>query len=170
VVKVIEVVMNQISVDGMKFVKVISDKAVSDAVMLGFVPGAARDLAQVKCYDTAALSLFYGEVNFPVRGVVEIPVGAPLSLRDVPPNGERASQFGGRVRRLAAWRMVESEGYRMSEIITFLADWYFVQTHRRPQFVFVKVLPKGVERFQEVDDLCLIDVDWALEKCVMVGG
>jgi hypothetical protein len=149
----IEVVTNQLSPDGMKFVKVMSDKALSDSTMLGFVPGAARDLATVKCYDTAALSLFYGEVTYPVRQVVEIPAGRV-----------------GKVRRLTAWRMVESEGYRMSEIITFLAEWYFVNTHRRPQFIFVKVLPKGVERFQEVDDLCLIDVDWALEKCVMVGG
>jgi hypothetical protein len=149
----IEVVINQLSADGMKFIKAMSDQAVSDAMMLGFVPGAARDLAQVKCYDTAALSLFYGEVTFPVRGVVEIPAGRV-----------------GKVRRLAAWRMVESEGYRMSEIIEFLGQWYFTQTKRKPQYAFVKSLPKNVERFTEVDGLVLLDVNWCLEKTVMVGG
>jgi hypothetical protein len=149
----IEVVTNQLSADGMKFVKVLSDKVLAEEKMLCFVPGAARDVATVKCYDTAALSLFYGEVTFPVRGVVEIPTGRV-----------------GKVRRLAAWRMVESEGYRMSEIIEFLGQWYFVQTKRKPQYAFVKSLPKNIERFTDVDGLTLLDVNWCLEKTVMVGG
>ena len=66
----IEVVANQLSADGMKFVRVISDRVVSEAFMQAVVPSVAREFAQVKCYDTAALSLFYGEVTYPLRGVV----------------------------------------------------------------------------------------------------
>lgn len=148
----IEVVVNQVSADGMKFVRVISDQRVSEAFLWSLAPGASREFAKIHPYETAALSLFYGEVTYPLRGVVEIPAGV------------------GKVRRLAAWRMMESEGYCVSEIIAFLADWYFVQTKRRAQYAFVKSLPKGAERFMELDGLTLLDVDWCLEKCVLVGG
>ena len=167
----IEVVLNQLSGDGMKLVRVISDKPVSETWLWSLVPGAAREFAVVKPWETAALSLFYGEVTYPVRGVVEIPVPTPLSLRDSPPSSERASRFGGRVRRLAAWRLMEGEGYRVSEIIEFLAEWYFVQTKRKPGYAFVRKMPRQVESGEwEVDGVMLFEAEWCLEKTVMVGG
>jgi hypothetical protein len=149
----IEVVENKVSAEGMGFMKVISDRAVTEAWMMSLVPGAAREFASVTCYPTAALSLFYGEVTYPMREVVEF-----------------KCEGWKRPRRLVVWRLMESEGYRMSEIIEFLAEWYFMKTHRQAQYVFVKSLPKGVERFTDVAGLCLLDVDWCLEKTLMVGG
>ena len=155
----IEVVLNQLSADGMKLVRVISDQRVSEAFLWSLVPGAAREFAVVKPWETAALSLFYGEVKFPVRGVVEVAF-----------SGQQSAVSRRRVRKFATWRLMESEGYRVSEIICFLAEWYFAQTKRRAGYAFVRSLPKGAERFMEVDGLMLLDVEWCLEKCVMVGG
>ena len=148
-----EIIHNRIGLDGMCEIKIVSDHAVKDARMLKFVPGAAREFAKVNCYSTSALSLFYGEVTYPAREVVE------FRYEGMP-----------RPRRLAVWRLMEGEGYRMSEIIEYLAQWFFTQTKQRPQYAFVKSLPKSVERFTEVDGLVLLDVEWCLEKCVMVGG
>jgi hypothetical protein len=149
----IEVIVNQLSADGMKFVKMISDQRMSEAWVRSIVPGAAREFAQVKCYETSALSLFYGEVSYPLRQMVEI---KPAEWK--------------RARRFAGWRLMDGEGYRVSEIIEFLGEWYFVQTHQRAQYAFVKSLPKGAERFMELDGLMLLDVEWALDKCVLIGG
>ena len=151
----IQILVNEISQEGMRRVRVISDRRVSEASMLEYVPGAAQGFAKVKCEDTSALSLFYGEVVYPAREMVVC----------------RAACIDGRARRLAVWKLVPSEGYRVSEIVEFLAEWYFVQTHVRPQFAFMNKLPAGVESgVWGVEDVVLFEAEWALHGCVMVGG
>ena len=150
-----EVVTNTISVDGMRLVKMISDAEVREARMLRFVPGASMEFAKVHCYPTTALGVFYGEVTYPAREVVDFPFAA---CRE------------GKVRKLAVWRLMPEEGYRLSELVAFVAEWFFVQTKRRPEWAFVRKLPSGVENFVEVEGVMLTEADWALEKCLMVGG
>jgi len=155
----IKIVANQLSADGMKFVKVVSDREVPEAFMRKFVHGPTLDYAVVKCYPTTALSLFYGEVTFPVRGVVDVKLEGM----------ERA-------RRLAVWRLMSQDGFTVSQVIHFLAGWFFTQTHHRPQYAFMRKLPASVESGCEVpqgdgiEDVMLFQAEWALEKCVMVGG
>jgi hypothetical protein len=134
-------------------VKVVSDHALSEARLLKFAPGASRAHAKVHCYETSALSLFYGEATFPVRGALELHC-----------EGWR------KARRLAVWRLITGEGYRVSEVVEFLADWYFVQTHRRAGYAFMRHLPAGVENGLDVGDVTLLEAQWALDKCVLVGG
>jgi len=62
------------------------------------------------------------------------------------------------------------EGYRLSEIVEFLAEWYFVQTRQRAGFAFARKLPRDVESGCEVDGVMLFEAEWALQGCVMVGG
>lgn len=147
----IEVVVNQLSADGMKFVRVISDRVVSEAWMRSIVPGVAREFAQVHCYDTSALSLFYGEVTYPLRGVVEV-----------------HAQLWKKPRRFAGWRLMPGE--RASQAIHFLDEWYFVKTHRRAAYAFMKSLPKDIESGTDVNGLELHQAEWCLDKCVLVGG
>src|SRR5574342_28770 len=152
----IEMVLNEVSVDGMRLVKVISDRVVSEACLRSVVPGAAKGFAEVKCWDTAALNLFYGEVRGPVREVVRLKV----------PGDGRMSSARTRERRLVAWRFMEGEGYRVSEVIGHLAEWFFVQTHHKPGYAFMRKLPKGVECGEEVEGVILMEAEWALERCV----
>jgi hypothetical protein len=157
-----EIVRNSISEDGMREVRVVSDAPVSVARMRRFLPGAARGLEVVRCYPTSALGLFYGEVVYPVREVVEFPFAA---CRE------------GKFRRLAVWRLVPEEGFRVSEVIEFLAEWFFVQTHRRAGYVFMRRLPREAISGQQLavsamggEGLVLLEADWALDRCVLVGG
>ena len=39
----------------------------------------------------------------------------------------------------------------------------------RPQYAFVRKLPRGVENGAEVGDLMLFEADWMVRKCVAVG-
>lgn len=152
-----EIVHNRITMDGMREIKVISDQPVTERRMLGLVPGAARGWERVHCYDTSALRLFYGEVIYPAREVVTVHL-----------EGMR------KPRRFAVWRLVAEEGLRVSEVIEHLAEWFFVQTHHRAGFVFMKALPSGAVSGSMLQvsgcDMALLEAEWALEKCVLVGG
>lgn len=176
-----EIVYDRLSLDGMRQVKLVSDHAVSEARMRMFVgsgptPSPSPNTSylergvSVHCYDTAALSLFYGEVTFPVRGAVEVMAEGWIKPR-----------------RFAVWRLMQADGLRVSEVIERLADWYFAQTHRKAGYVFMRKLPVGVEdgtpfglrplppnsesaNLGEDNELYIFEAEWALEKCVMVGG
>lgn len=156
----IEVLKNEISQDGMKTVRLLSDRAVSDARLLKLVPGAAREWAKISRETNEGLSLHHVTITYPLREVVEV----------------RMQNAEGRMRRLAVWKMVPEEGYRVSEIIAFLVEWYFMQTHRMPEFAFMKKLPKEAISGQLLafgegeDGVMLMEADWALQGCVMVGG
>ena len=148
-----QIVVNKLNDDGMVEVKIISDKAVEERRMLVFVPKPVLEFAVVNCYDTSALSMFYGEVKYPARQVVEFFL----------PHWKKP-------RKLVVWRFIPEEGFRISEVIEHVADWYFVQTHRRPGWAFVWKLPNGIENFTDVDGVTMIEVDWCPKQCVLIGG
>lgn len=148
-----EIVHNRMSADGMCDVKLVSDREISPARMLRLVPVASVVHAKVNCYPTTALSLFYGEVTFPARQVVTL-----------------NAECWRKPRRFAVWRLMQEDGLRVSEVIEHLADWFFVQTHHRPGYAYMKSLPSGVESGQELNGVMLMEAEWALDQCVMVGG
>lgn len=148
-----EIVHVVLRVDGMCEVKVVSDVPVLERQMLRFVPGAARGLEKVNCYSTSALSLFFGEVTYPAREMAEF-----------------RAQGWPRPRRFAVWRLMPEEGYHVSELIEFLADWFFVQTHHRAGYAFMRKLPRTVGNGDQVADCTLLEAEWAPEKCILVGG
>lgn len=148
-----EIVYRLVSLDGMVSVKLVSDREISPERMMRFVTGPCRDYANVNCYPTSALSLFYGEVTFPLRGALEL-----------------TAEGWRKPKRFAVWKLMKEDGFRVSEVIEFISQWYFVQTKRRPSYAFMKSLPQNAECGMEIDDVMLMQADWALDGCVMVGG
>jgi len=147
-----EIIENKLTEDGFRQVKMISDAAVKDERMMCFVPVAAREHAQIHCYDTAALSLFYGEARWPVRGeAVDIHCEGWVKFR-----------------RLVVWKMLPGE--RMSEVISLAKCAYVKLFVRCPRYAFTRSLPKSVENCVEVDDVMLMQAEWAIPGCVMIGG
>jgi hypothetical protein len=134
-------------------VKLVSDQPVTEARMMSFFSGPCADYAQVNCYPMTALDLFYGELTYPLRGGLEV----------ICDGWEKPRRFG-------VWRLMKEDGFRVSTVIEFLSGWYFTTTHRRPGFVFMKNLPRNAESGLQVADLMLFEAEWALDKCVMVGG
>jgi len=131
----------------------VSDREISHPRMMRFVNGPCRDHAQVNCYPTSALSLFYGEVTFPLRGALEL-----------------TAEGWPKPKRFGVWRLMKEDGFRVSEVIDLISRWYFVQTHRMPNYAFMKCFPKDVENGFELNDVMLMQAEWALDQCVMVGG
>lgn len=146
-----EVVYNRLTMEGIREAKLISDSEVSEAQMLRFVPDPARGLVKVRCYPTSALNLFYGEASWPVREAVDI-------------------QCGGwpKFRRVVAWKLLPGE--RVSEGMRCAAYRYAELFMRWPRFAFIRTKPAEVENGIEIDDVMLMEANWALPGCLMVGG
>ena len=146
-----QVITNSLSMDGMRFVKLISDAPVSSERMIGFVARSAVELAQLRCYDTSALSIFYGEALWPVREAVDFHCeGWP------------------KYRRLVVWNL----GKYLAETVALhdAANEFERLFGGRASFAFMKKLPKQVENGVEVGDLSLFQSEWMIERCVAVGG
>jgi hypothetical protein len=139
----IEIVKNEISLDGMRTVRVVSD--------LCPIPFPVKEGANVRRWDDELLGLHYVEMEYPSMDFVDV-------------HFEGMEQF----RRLLVWMFLPGE--RVSKVVEFAANWYFQQTHHRPQFAFMKRLPQGAENGTEVDGCILIQAEWALDGCVMIGG
>jgi hypothetical protein len=138
--------------DGLRHLKMFSDVKVSDERMKRFVPAASLEHAQIRCYDTAALSLFYGEAKWPVRGdAVDVHCEGWVKFR-----------------RVVAWKLMPGE--RMSEAISLAKCSYIKLFVRSPRFAFTRTLPRAVENGVEVDGVMLLQAEWALPGCVMIGG
>lgn len=147
-----EIIQNNLTEDGLRHLKILSDVKVTDECMMRFIPVAAREHAQVRCYDTAALSLFYGEATWPVRGeAVDVHCEGWVKFR-----------------RVVAWKLMPGE--RMSEVISLALVCYSSMFSRYPAYAFVRTLPRSVENGIEVDDVMLLQADWVLPGCVMIGG
>jgi hypothetical protein len=135
----------------MREMKLLSDAPVSDARMMQFIPTPAVEFSKIHCQVTAALSLFYGEAQWPVREAVEI-------------HCEGWPKF----RRLVVWKMMNDE--RMSLAMEDVRIYYFQLFMRHPRFAFTKRLPRQVEDGWESNGLMLMQAEWALRGCLMVGG
>lgn len=146
-----EVILNSLTSDGMCHVKLMSDKPVSEARMLQFVPTPALEYAQVKCYPTTALMLFYGEVDYPAREAVDF-----------------QCQGWPKFRRLIVWKLMPTD--RVSACMEDARVYYFQIFMRHPRFAFIKQMPKMIEEEYESNGLMLIKAEWALPGCLMVGG
>ena len=88
---------------------------------------------------------------YPFRGVVDI----------------HSSQWV-KLRRVVAWNLEGCASVR--EAIGQAAGEFERLFHSQPKFVFMNKLPKGVEMFQEVDGMMLLEAEWMIERCVAVGG
>ena len=146
-----QIVLNQLMNDGMCQVKLLSDTPVRPARMLRFVPTPALDFAEVNCYDTAALCLFYGEVKYPVREVVEMRCEGWILPR-----------------QMVVWKLMPGE--RMSEELKLACAYYFQHFFRYPTFAFVRNLPRDIGSEVEVGRVLLLQAEWAIPGCLMVGG
>jgi hypothetical protein len=145
-----QIILNNLTSDGTRHVKLMSDKPVNQARMLQFVPTPALDYAQIKCYDTAALMLFYGEVDYPAREAVDFQCeGWP------------------KFRRLVVWKLMPTD--YVSVCMEEARLYYFHIFMRHPRYAFIRKYPH-IDDLYEANGLMLIEAEWALPGCLMVGG
>lgn len=151
-----EIIENKLTEDGFRQVKLVSDVEVKEERMMCFVPIPAREHAQIHCFQSSALSLFYGEARWPAHGdIVDI-------------RAEVWAAGAYEWRRFAAWKLMPGE--RMSEAIRSALVYYTRYCSRFPQYAFARTLPKTIESGIDVDDLILLQADWVPPGCLLIGG
>lgn len=144
-----QVIINEIGPNGWRFVKVISDAEIDAEKYRASVPLSEKGM-EVRAYPDAALGMFYLELRWPIREVVEV-------------------RFEGqeKARRLVIWS-VQNSG-RVSQAIEDAAYAYLREFQDWPQMAFMNQLPKGASNGMDVHDVMLMQADWALPGCVSVG-
>lgn len=146
-----EIIENKLTEDGFRQVKLVCDVAVKEERMMRLIPLAAREQAQIRCYQSTALSLFYGEARWPVREAVDI------QPKEWP-----------RRRRLVVWNLKGCLSVTVA--LNDSAKEYERLFGRRPQYAFIWKMPKEAEHAMHVGDLYLFESDWIPQHCVAVGG
>ncbi len=97
------------------------------------------------------LDLHYVELAQPYRGPVEV------YFKD----------FEKKYIRVLAWAIM---GDRVSQCMTEGAHAFGSMVGRWPRYAWINKLPKGVERFVEVEGVTLDEADWALTGFLFIGG
>src|SRR5690349_18347446 len=126
-------------------------RRVTVVCVLASISCSVLEFAFVEFLGRTQLGCLYFSITSFVQGVMEVHLDGFLSFR-----------------RLLRWLLLP--GDRVSKMIEFAADWYVVQTHRRPQYCFIKHLPSGASNGIEIEDCMVMEAEWALDGCLMIGG
>ena len=148
-----EIVINELTHEGVRRVKVIGDAAILVSRYQAMVPYEAFVRAPVDIISSRddALGLFSAEMTWPVFEAYEI------------------FNYGQkRFRRLMMVNFVYAN--RVSDCIYLAMVNYFSGTRFMPGFAFVSDLPKGAEDGMCVHGVQLFEAEWMPARCVAVGG
>jgi hypothetical protein len=146
-----EIIVDELTHDGMRRVKVIADNADDFPRVCGVVPGIARDKMQTNNSHDDALGIFSMNLTWPVFGPYDFFIYGPKKFR-----------------RLMVVNYEYAE--RVSDCIELARIMFFAGTHFAPKYVFVAELPKGAEDCMDVHGCILLQAEWMPARCVAVGG
>lgn len=146
-----DVVINQLTRDGMRLIKVIGDAEISSERYQAAVPFDARSRADVRAERDEMLGLFSLMIQWPVFEPFDFFIFGPKKFR-----------------RLMVVHYAFAE--RVSECIRLARDEFFARTHFTPRDVYLAELPKGAEMWTSVHGCILQVAEWMPARCVAVGG
>lgn len=146
-----KIIVNELSHEGMRRVKVISDARIDLQRWLAAVPLEARELIKAELSEDKALGVHHLSMSWPARDKAEF-------------------GFSQRHRRMLVWKILENQraSQAIREAVVAYMRWRGVGVF--PKFVFMKSLPKGAENGMLMDDVIILQAEWALEGCVILGG
>lgn len=145
------IVENGISVEGMRRVRVIGDAVIDPLAWACALPDEAVRLAEIVQGEDRALGLHSLVMTWPVRELVK---GVQLA------DGLKVD------RPMVAWKLVE--GDRVSVAIRLGAEVFEREVGRRPGFAWMRSVPELAPQY--LDEVELLQADWAYRGCVFIGG
>lgn len=137
----IEVLANEVTPEGMRFVKVVSDVAP--------VPFCVPGGAIVSTWSDDALGLYYLVAEWACREAILIKCEGWPSPRP-----------------FVLWKL--RKGERVSEALKKMVGTFGGRFKCFPDYAFMKRLPKGVEPGFEVDDVMFCEGEWVPPGCIAV--
>jgi len=141
----IEILLNDVMLDGMRRVRVVSDAPVDTAALCPYKPVGAC----VREWRDEALGLHYVEATWACREAVSIRV-----------SGWKCA------RKMVLWKL--QAGERVSEALKDALAVYGERFKSFPAYAFLRRLPRGIEFGFEVEDVMLMDAEWVPAGCIAV--
>jgi hypothetical protein len=143
VAAVIEVLLNDVTLEGDRRMKVVSDSCI-DAASL---PVVILRSANVRTWSDDVLGLHYLEAVWPCR--------EPVSIR----GGEWKC-----ARKMVLWKLADGE--RVSEALKLAMAVYGQRFKCFPDYAFMRKLPKTISDGFEVDDVMFLLSNWVPAGCM----
>lgn len=145
-----KIVANYLGHDGMRTVRIIGDKEISQVKYVRLVAPEARTLVVFKVGVDELLDIHSLEMTWPIYGPFDVAIYGPMKFR----------RF-----------MFINFAYasRVSDCIALARTEYFARTHFAPKFAFVQNVPEDKDG-ELVHDCILLCAEWMPARCVAIGG
>lgn len=145
-----KVVANFLGHDGMRCVRIIGDKEISQERYQALAGVEARSLVTFKPAVDELLDIHSLEMSWPIYEPFEVSIHGPKKFR-----------------RLMFVHY--SFASRVSDCIALARTEYFARTHFSPKFAFVQSVPAGKDG-ELVHDCVVLSAEWMPARCVAIGG
>lgn len=146
-----EVVLNTLSEDGIRTVKIVGDAPIDSERWQAAVPQDAREGVKAEAAKDESLGIHTLVMTWPVCEAVEF-----------------QSPCWPKMRRMLTVKLLA--GQRVSETISAAKISFFLQTGFFPRLVFMRGIPKDAEIGMLVDGVMLFQAEWAPRGCIVLGG
>ncbi len=151
-----EVMVNELTEEGRRRMQIAGDAPLTLRAVYCAITPKNEEGIEMREWKDEVLGLQYGEAEWAPKGeVVDFqPVGWP------------------RARRFVVWGL--EPGEKVSEVIILAAKEFLRLFGGKPQFAFMRKLPKGVENATGIMfmgmEILLFEAEWMPKRCVAVGG
>lgn len=145
-----KIVANYLGHDGMRTVRIIGDREISQVKYVRMVAPEARTLVVFKPTVDELLDIHSLEMTWPVYGPFDVAIHGPKKFR----------RF-----------MFINFAYaaRVSDCIALARTEYFARTHFAPSYAFAQSIPEDKEG-ELIHDCILLSAEWMPARCVAIGG
>jgi hypothetical protein len=138
---VIEVLVNDVTLEGMRYVKVVSDMAP--------VPYSIPAGSLVQTWPDEQLGLYYLEATWPCREAISI-----------------RCEGWPQAREMVLWKLAPGE--RVSQVLMSMMALYGERFKSFPDYAFMRKLPGKIEHGFEVTDVMFCEAEWVPPGCIAV--
>lgn len=138
----IEVLVNDVTLEGMRYVKVVSDMAP--------VPYCVPAGSIAQTWPDELLGLYYLEFSWPCREAISLQCEGWKCARE-----------------MVLWKLAPGE--RVSEVLKQMMALFGERFKGFPDYAFMRKLPKTIENGFELDDVMFIEAEWVPQGCIALG-
>lgn len=141
----IKTLLNDVTLEGMRRVKVVSDAPIE----LAALPVSIVQPAEIRSWKDESLGLHYLEATWPCREAISVRLETWKAARS-----------------MVLWKM--GPGERVSEQFKSALSVFGDRFKCWPAYAFMKKLPRGIENGYELDDVIFLEAEWVPAGCMAV--
>jgi hypothetical protein len=142
---VIEILANDVTLDGMRRVRLVSDGEIDAAEL----PVEHLPPDQVHAWQDELLGLHYLEATWPCRETISICCEGWTCARE-----------------MVLWKLAPGE--RVSEVLVSMMAVFGERFTYFPDYAFMRKLPRTIENGFEMSDVMFLEAEWVPPGCIAV--